>query len=293
MIQKEQKKKSKGQFVFVISFVLLYFFIFIVNAQVVGDTFQVINLAEKARDFFIEATKGNIIGQSTSNQFGQNLVVGTIEEDIQSQGGTLVFLQTAEFISIVSSDTTNDILTGTNAISVLIQGLDENFTTIKEVVNLSAVATNTINQYIRVNKMEVNQVGNYSATNAGTITGTAVVNGSVQIEIPVGEGQSKTTHFTVPAGQNLIITTFRVTMDTGKTIDIIVKFRENADDITRPMSPIITIRDLRGLDTPTSGISLGNFKFNEKTDIWVTGVTSVGTSKIEVNYDFVQYAIGS
>ena len=293
MIQKEQKKKSKGQFVFVISFVLLYFFIFIVNAQVVGDTFQVINLAEKARDFFIEATKGNIIGQSTSNQFGQNLVVGTIEEDIQSQGGTLVFLQTAEFISIVSSDTTNDILTGTNAISVLIQGLDENFTTIKEVVNLSAVATNTINQYIRVNKMEVNQVGNYSATNAGTITGTAVVNGSVQIEIPVGEGQSKTTHFTVPAGQNLIITTFRVTMDTGKTIDIIVKFRENADDITRPMSPIITIRDLRGLDTPTSGISLGNFKINEKTDIWVTGVTSVGTSKIEVNYDFVQYAIGS
>ncbi len=293
MIQKEQKKKSKVQFLFVISFVLVYFFVFVVPAQVVGDTFQVINLAERARDYFIESTKGNIIGQSTANQFGQNLVVGTTEEDIQSQGGTLVFLESAEFISIISSDTTNDILAGSNAISVLIKGLDENFVSIEEIVNLSATSTNTTNQYIRVNSMEVNEVGNYSVSNAGTITGTAAVSATVQIEIPIGAGQSKTTHFTVPAGQNLIITTFRVTMDTGKTIDIIAKFRENANDITRPMSPVITIRDLKGLATPTSGISLGNFKFDEKTDIWVVGVTSVGTSSIEVNYDFVQYAIGS
>ncbi len=293
MIQKEQKKKPKGQFLLVISFVLIYFFIFIVPAQVVGETFQVINLAEKARNFFIEATKGNIIGQEGLNQFGQNLIVGTIEEDIQSQGGILIFLQSAEFISIVSSDTTNDILTGTNATSVLIQGLDENFTAIEEIVNLSATATNTTNQYIRVNKMTVNQVGNYTVSNSGTITGTSATSSTVQIEIPVGAGRSKTTHFTVPAGQNLIITTFRVTMDTGKTIDIAAKIRENADDVTPPMSPIITIRDLKGLSTPTSGISLGNFKFNEKTDIWVTGVTSVGTSQIEVNFDFVQYAIGS
>ncbi len=282
----------KTQSVLVLSLVFLYFFIFLVNAQVIGET-QVIDLSERARNFFIESTKGNIVGQITGNTFGQNLVVGTTEEDIQSQGGTLIFLQAAEFISIVSSDTTNDILTGTNAISVLIEGLDENFTAIEEVVNLSATATNTTNQYIRVNSMEVNQVGNYSATNAGTITGTAAVNGSVQIEIPAGEGISKTTHFTVPSGQNLIITTYRVTMDTGKTIDITAKFRENADDITRPMSPIKTIRDLKGLDSPATGVSLGNFKFNEKTDIWVTGVTSTGTSQIEVNFDFLQYAIGT
>ncbi|KKK80290.1 hypothetical protein LCGC14_2824980, partial [marine sediment metagenome] len=199
----------------------------------------------------------------------------------------------AEFISIVSSDTVNDILTGANATSVLIQGLDSDFIAIEEIVDLSSTSTNTTNQYIRVNKMEVNEVGNYTTSNAGIITGTAAVSGTVQIEIPIGAGKSKTTHFTVPAGLNLIITTFRVTMDTGKTIDITAKFRENADDVTRPMSPVITIRDLKGLDTPTSGVSLGNFKFNEKTDIWIVGVTSVGTSSIEVNYDFVLYAIGS
>ncbi len=274
-----------------ISFIFLVIALsYIVNSQVVQT--QVIELTEKARSFFIEATKGNIIGQTTGNKFGQNLAVGTTEEDIQSQGGTLIFLQTAELISIVSSDTTNDILTGTNATSVFIEGLDENFTEISELVNLSATPTNTIQEYIRVNRMKVNQVGNYSVSNAGTITGTSVTSLTVQIEIPIGAGQSKTTHFTVPTGQNLIITSFRVTMDTGKEIDIAAKFRENADDIVPPVSPVKTIRDLKGLSTPTSGVSLGNLKFDEKTDIWVTGVTSIGTSQIEVNFDLVQYSIG-
>ena len=275
-----------------ISFIFLVITLsYLVTSQVVQT--QVIELTEKVRDFFVEATKGNIVGQTAKNKFGVNLNVGTTEEDIQSQGGTLVFLQSAELIGIISSDTTNDILLGENATSVFIEGLDENFTEISELVNLSAITTNTVQEYIRVNRMFVNQVGNYTSSNAGTITGTAAVSGTVQIEIPVGSGQSKTTHFTVPAGQNLIITAFRVTMDTGKEIDIAAKFRSDADDVVPPVSPVRTIRDLKGLSSPTSGISLGNLKFEEKTDIWVTGVTSIGTSQIEVNFDFVQYAIGT
>jgi len=275
-----------------ISFIFLVITLsYLVTSQVVQT--QVIELTEKVRDFFVEATKGNIVGQIAKNKFGVNLNVGTTEEDIQSQGGTLVFLQSAELIGIISSDTTNDILLGENATSVFIEGLDENFTEISELVNLSAITTNTVQEYIRVNRMFVNQVGNYTSSNAGTITGTAAVSGTVQIEIPVGSGQSKTTHFTVPAGQNLIITAFRVTMDTGKEIDIAAKFRSDADDVVPPVSPIKTIRDLKGLSSPTSGISLGNLKFDEKTDIWVTGVSSIGTAAIEVNYDFVQYAIGT
>ena len=280
--------KSSHSFIFLFLFIIMI--IGFTYAQVIQT--QVIELTEKVRDFFIEATKGNIIGQTTSNKFGQNLVVGTSVEDIQSQGGKLTFLQAAELISI-SSNNAGDTLAGANATSVNIEGLDENFTEISEIVNLAGTTSiNTTQEYIRVNRMDVNEVGAYSNTNIGTITGIAALSLTTQIEIPAEEGQSKTTHYTVPAGQNLIITTFRVTMDTGKTIDIKAKFRENADDIIPPVSPIKTIRDLKGLSTPTSGVSLGNFKFNEKTDIWVTGVTSVGTSQIEINYDFVQYAIG-
>ncbi|KKM99398.1 hypothetical protein LCGC14_1148300 [marine sediment metagenome] len=285
-----KKKTSIKKGTFFLFLFLLSFSLLLVNAQVIGTS--VIELTEKTRDFFIEATKGNIIGQETGNKFGQNLAVGTTVEDIQSQGGTLIFLQAAEFISLSSSDA-NDNINGANATSVKIDGLDENFTAITEIVNLAGTASvNTTQQFIRVNKLVVNEVGNYSQSNIGTITGISALSLTTQIEIPAGAGQSKTTHFTVPSGQNLIITAFRVTMDTGKEIDITFKFREDADDITAPMSPVKTLRDLKGLSTPFSGESKGNLKFGEKTDLWVTGVTSVGTSQIEVNYDFVQYTIG-
>ncbi len=283
---KEGKKRSNSKGILII--LGLMFSIFIVNT--VSPT-ELVDLSTDVTNYFIETTKGNVAGQISGNKFGQNLVVGTSFEDIQSQGGTLIILQSAELISIIYSDTTKDILTGANATSVLIEGLDENFESISEIVNLSATATNTTNEYIRVNKMIVNEVGNYSSSNAGTISGTAILSNTVQIEIPIGEGQSKSTHFTVPAGKNLIITAFRITMDTGKTIDIVFKFRENANDITAPMSPIKTIRDVRGIDTAVSGVSLGNLKFGEKTDIWAKGLTSVGTSQIEVNFDFIQYDI--
>ncbi|KKK40375.1 hypothetical protein LCGC14_3082730, partial [marine sediment metagenome] len=208
-------ESPKIYFIFLFSVLFLGF---IVSAQVVQT--QVIELTEKVRDYFIEATKGNLVGQEGLNQFGINVDVGTVEEDIQSQGGKLIFLQSAEFISIISSDTTNDILSGANATSILIVGLDENFTEISEIVNLSATSTNTTNQYIRINRMSVNEVGNYSVSNAGIITGTAQPSGTVQIEIPIGQALSKTTHYTVPAGKNLIVTAFRVTVDTGKVIDI-------------------------------------------------------------------------
>ncbi len=275
--------------------IFIFLFLLVLTPIVISQVIQtqVIELTERVRDFFIEATKGNIIGQETGNMFGQNLVVGTIEEDIQSQGGTLVFLQVAELITI-SSDNAADTLLGANATSVLIEGLNENFTEISEIVNLLGTTNvNTTQEFIRVNKMFVSEVGGYTNSNIGIITGIASLSLTTQIEIPAGEGISKTTHFTVPSGQNLIVTVFRVTMDTGKTIDITFKIRENADDITIPMSPVKTLRDLRGLDTPFSSESKGNLKLDEKTDLWVTGVTSVGTSQIEVNYDFVKYAIGT
>ncbi len=283
--------KKDGIFMVLIVIISLIGISVIVNAQVVGT--PIIELTERVRDFFIEASKGNIIGQITGNKFGQNLAVGTNEEDIQSQGGTLIFLQSAELITI-SSNNVGDTLAGANATSILIIGLDENFIEISEIVNLSGTTNvNTTQEFIRVNRMSVNEVGTYGGSNAGIINGLSAVSLTTQIQIPAEEGQSKTTHFTVPAGQNLIVTAFRVTMDTGKEVDIIFKFRENADDITSPMSPVKTIRDLKGLSTPLSGLIKGNLKFGEKTDIWAVGVASIGTAQIEINYDFVQYAIGT
>ncbi|KKN59027.1 hypothetical protein LCGC14_0545820 [marine sediment metagenome] len=283
----KRRKKSPLTFIFLFLLVLTPFAL----SQVVQT--QVIDLSEKARDYFIEATKGNIVGQETGSIFAQNDVVGTAEEDIQSQGGTLIFLQTAEFISIISSDTVNDILGGANANSVLIQGLDENFSEISEIVNLSATSTNTTQEYIRINKLLVKDVGTYSVSNAGIITATASLSLTTQVEIPIGEGISKSSHYTVPAGKRFIGTRIFVSVDTGKEVDVALKIRENADDVVSPFSPVIVPRFVKGISLPINAEQKSGLILNEKSDIWATGVTSVGTSEIEVNLDFVQYAIGT
>jgi len=89
-------EKVTKKFVLIFVFVVIGLSLFI-SAQVI-DT-QVIDLSEKVRDFFIEATKGNIIGQTTQDIFGTNSAVSSGGEDIQSQGGTLIFLESAEIIS--------------------------------------------------------------------------------------------------------------------------------------------------------------------------------------------------
>ncbi|KKM74218.1 hypothetical protein LCGC14_1402600 [marine sediment metagenome] len=284
----------KNKFILAFLFLLIGSSI-IVSAQITTIQTQVLDLAERARDYFIEATKGNIVGQTTGNVFGHNLALGASTEDIQGQGGILIFLETTELITIVS-DNTNDDLIGTNANSVLVEGLDVNFDEISEIVNLSGITSvNTTNGFIRVNKLIINEVGNYTVSNAGTITATAATSGSLQLQIDPSQGQSQSTHYTIPAGQNLIITHLSGSIQTGKTVLLEINSRANADDITPPVAPIRVIKVLHGLNSVFGDRSFGNLKFDEKTDLWLSGRTTAGGAGaiIEVNYDFIQYAIGS
>ena len=219
--------------------------------------------------------------------------MGATLETIWSEGGIYVYPTTALTMKISSSDT-DDTSAGSGARTVEIIGLDGTWAEISEVVNLSGTAeVNTTNEFLRVFRMKVNEVGNYSFTNAGTITGVAAVSGTTQIEIPAGEGQSQTTHYTVPLGQNVIITRVSATVNTGKDVDIKLRVRENADDLTAPFSPVRTLRNVRGISVPVSGTLRANLKFGEMTDICAVAITTAGTtSKIEVNYDMVQYATG-
>lgn len=271
---------------------IIFIFLIMVSLAVVviAESDNVVNLANGFEDFFVELVKGNVVGQESINKFGQNDIVGTVEEDVQTQGGILTFLTSAELMSIISSDPVNDNSTGSNARSVLIEGLDENFTEISEVVNLSSSAVNTTQEYIRVFRFKVNEVGTYGVTNAGTITATAA-SGSVQIEIEEDTGQSETSHFTVPAGKKAILKRMSITMDTGKVVSIKVLIRENADNVIAPFSPIKKIKHFVGLDTPLLLTESDGLLLEEKTDVWFTAQTTTGTAAVSINYDMVLYEI--
>lgn len=281
---------------FLLSFIFIVVAGFIAAPLVFAQTNSpTIDLTPDETDFFIEATKGNLPGQETGNQFGENTVVGSTEEDVQSQGGTLIFLQSAEFMEIVSTDTVNDIFGGANANSVLVKGLDENFEEIQEVVNLAAAFNTTENRYMRIQVVEVNGVGTYGVTNIGIISITSANSSTLQVEIPIAQGRSSSSHYTVPAGKNVIVTSFSATMNTGKSVNIFFNQRKNAELVSGQMGPVIVERIFRGLSTPVRGRSFGNLKFDERTDIWFSAATPGGGAgaQVEVNYDFVQYVIGT
>jgi len=277
---------------------LIFFFFFllvltpVVLSQVVQT--QVIELTSKVRDFFIEATKGNIVGQETFNMNGHNEDLGTTEEDVQEQGGILVFLQAAEIMSITSTSA-DDTIAGINATTVFIKGLDENFTEISETVNLSGTTSvNTTQEFIRINDFKVDSVGSYGSANQGDIDISGFFDGTIQSFIESTEGVSHTTHYTVPKGKEIIIVTISASVETGKTVEMHLHFRENADDIIAPMSPVNILKDLHGIAGAVTIDVKGNLKFSEMTDVWFSASTSTGpSSDLEVNYDFLQYAIGT
>lgn len=284
------EKEKQIKLIAVLSFVIL--FLAVVQSQVAQT--QVIDLAEKARDFFIEANKGNIIGQETLNKFGHNPVVGATMEDIQSEGGTLVFLQSPELITFVSNNVA-DTNGGAGANSLEVFGSDENFTEITEIINLSGTTpVNTTKEYLRVWRLKVNSVGVYGGTNIGGITGTAAISGTTQITIIATQGQSHTTHYTVPAGKEIIISTISFSIETGKTALVEFVVRENADDTTAPMSPTKLLKSWHGVQAPYTQNNKANYKFSEKTDIWFRSTSTAGPSiEVDLNYDIIQYAVGT
>ena len=280
-----------------LAFLLIFFsFILMFSGNIIAQVVQtqVIDLSERARDFFIEATKGNIQGQETFDINGHNEDLGTIEEDIQEQGGVLIFLEAAEIMSVVSTSA-SDTIAGVGARSVLVTGLDENFSLISEVVNLSGLTSvNTTQEYIRINDFRVQDVGLYGNTNVGDIIATSFFQVTVQMFIESTEGIAHTTHYTVPKGTNIIITGITVSVSTGKTVKTHFHTRNNADDTVVPVSPINIVKDLHGVAGTAQVMSTGNLRFDEMTDVWFSGQTSSGASSdLEVNYDFVQYAIGT
>ena len=90
-----------------------------------------------SKNFLDEVNQGNVEGATLIHKFGSNPDVGVTHVDIWEGApsvGSLVWMQTAETMDVVSTDVVNDISTGTGARTVIIIGLDTDFNEIIETV---------------------------------------------------------------------------------------------------------------------------------------------------------------
>lgn len=159
--------------------------------------------------FEINVARGGIIAHKSLFKFGFNSDINGTEETIWSRGGLYVYPTVAE-VNTVSSTSANDTAEGTGARTVSVFGLDANYNEISETISLNGqTPVNTVNSYLRINRMFVATAGS-GGTAAGTIAaGTGTVTAGVPAvcyaEISNLDNQTLMAVWTVPAGYSAYI----------------------------------------------------------------------------------------
>jgi len=150
------------------------------------------------RDFYFQASTGEINGLEAVNKFGSNLNIdiGSTPETIWSSGGVYTFPSSSGSITVVSSSAA-DSAAGTGARTILVEGVDENYRKITQTFTMNGVTpvTSSINNWFRAYRAFVVTAGT-GEVNAGAIT--IDLGATTLATIPIGLGQSQMAVFTIP-----------------------------------------------------------------------------------------------
>ena len=154
-------------------------------------------------------SRGHTPGYRTLYKFGYNPDVNGTEETVWAEGGDYLWL-TSAVTMFVSSSSANDTNGGTGANTIKIQGLDEDYNEIEEIVALNGQTQVTTQlSYLRVYRSFVTLAGS-GGTSGGTIyvatSGSAagVPTGTIYASLALGN-QTQIAAYTVPAGYTLYL----------------------------------------------------------------------------------------
>jgi hypothetical protein len=161
--------------------------------------------------FDLQVGRNQITGHDSLDLFGFSNAVGStafgpLWEGLTTNGGNYPFPTTANTV-VVTSNSTND---GSN-VSVVISGLNANFSPVTETVVLNGTSNvTTTNSFLRINSATTS-VGNAQGNVTFTQTGTVIA------KINAGLGQTQMSIYTVPAGYTLYITYYSADGNTTTT----------------------------------------------------------------------------
>lgn len=224
----------------------------------------------------IQIASGRTLNTSHINKFGFNESVSSTFEPITDLG-TNHLPTTATVVSLVSDDAA-DTDGGTGARSVEVQGLDENFNQVIEVVTMNGTtAVTTTNTYIRIFRMRINEAGS-GEVNDGDIT--ASIGGTNVAQIKAGLGQTLMAVYTVPSRKKAYLVKFQGSL--SKNQEAQFKLRSKLGD-----GNAWNIKGLWGTfgNTITYDYPVP-LEFPQKTDIQIMGKAGA-TSEMGAIFDLI------
>ena len=227
--------------------------------------------------------QGMPIGASYLRRFGVNDSVGAAHELVDSVGAATPYMPlTAVTVEAVSSSNADNVA-GAGALTILVTGLDANFDQKTSTITLTGTTPAVDSTFIRVTKVEVATVGTYGGSNLGTITIRAS-GGTTFLTIPVGYGQSFSSHFCVPRGYYGAVTGANLSIDSNKTVDVIVRARDHANVTVAPFGPASIVQYYAGVVGSTHYDYEPPILINPYTDVYITAATPTSTAQVSVEY---------
>ena len=216
--------------------------------------------------------------------------ISTTEEVIWDEGGEYTFLTSADTLEILS-DNINDTSSGSGARSVEIFGLDADYNALNEIVLLNGTtAVNTVNQYIRVYRARVKEVGNSNivgGANQGDITirsSTTPLN--IQAKILANNGQTLMCIYTIPNGYAGLLWQASFSSSGNQNVVARLKTRDGSEaDLA------FTINAVRDVQTAFRQEYKIPVLLPEKTDVVFTA--EGGAANIDVSASFLIQLIKS
>ena len=246
-----------------------------------------ITRAGRDEPFGLQVAKGEIAGHTSLHKFGANAALNSSSyETIWREGGRHAWVVAGKSVQKISSSSTNDDVAGTGALTVSVQGVDEDYAEISETVILTGqTAALTTKEFLRVHRMVILSAGT-GLVNAGIVyAGTGAVGTGkpavVNCLISIGACQSEVAYYTVPAGKTLYVS--------GIYAGIGFDTTQRAADIVLYARPLGEVFQLKfGL---TSGAAFAGerfdipLKFDAKTDIDMRGLAVGGTPEVRGGFE--------
>lgn len=182
-------------------------------------------------------------GTSYIEKFGRNASVASgTSEDIWDGGGIYDFPDVASKFDISSTSAEDGAGTQTGALTVSVQGLDQNFDQITETLTLNGLtAVETTNTFIRIFRMRVETAGS-NGTNVGVITADSQAEVLTAAQISAGNGQTNMALYTIPRGhvgflKRWYVSLLRATGTNAIAVDVDM-FRRNFGGAWRSTQPV-------------------------------------------------------
>ena len=214
----------------------------------------------------------NFSGCEAVNIFGFNRDVATDFETIWNDTGSYTFPSAQSVLTVVSTS-------ASDTMTLLINGLDENYIQRQEVVTLTGTsAVTTAQQFFRINSAVI-----LTGSNVGNIT--IKIGATLHGYIEAGQGATQACVYTVPAGKSLYL--LRIDLTSGTVTGN--KYLTYRQTLRSSNGRILRVAEATWQTGQQSFDRQIPFKIPEKTDFQFEAKSSSGSNEVSI---FVEGLVG-